>query len=438
MAYTRTFNDFNGRWNEHVTSNGSSILSSIYTYAATGTRTGEKVIDWKKKVAAGLNAGSAYSLDRSKLVEWVMGDITSKSHSRTLPRENYVVRYTGAEVSCRPIKPVHLSTQISDVEATALAKLYKKIKQEQQHMNSLAIIAEFADVVRQFGAPAASLVDLTNRRLNRLELERRGLKGTIAFKKIKWAKIVASTYLEWSFGLAPLIDDTAKAAEAMARWQLESEGLHKLRKKVVSRASQVVTQLTAAPATINATSTKFVCDYRSKIETEARIQYTVGLKATPTADFGSNDRLIQLLGFDHANWVPAIWEAVPWSWLIDYFTNVQQILDAAVTSTSEVKWISKAVTYKTTREIYTSLNTGLTAKAYGPAFNDILDDLDSPNGQAHAGRSKVIRTTLTRTIPSSLGVPPLSLEIPVKPKQLANMVAVLFSRRATNSALWLI
>lgn len=436
-SYTRQYSqDYN--WLRKVTRNGVHVASVYLSTKVTGSRTGESVKDYKEKIKAGQQAGSPYTLDRNFVLGVEEGRATygaTEKYVGALPRppswnpNTYRETWQGMQNIPVPVLS-HLSVSPSKAEAIALAKTYKKIREEQQHMNSPAVIAEFVDVLRQFGSPARALVDLTNRRFNRLELERRRLKGSTTFKRIKWSEIVASTYLEWSFGLAPLISDTRSAAEALARWQYEKTDNPHFRAKIVSRGEDVAIQKATDPG-VKAWNSAYMYYKRAYIKkTAARCQYVVGLNGSLRADFGSNERLLQLLGFDHKNWIPALWEAVPWSWLVDYFTNVQQILEAAATGQAAVSWIVKTAT---TRSEYLETND----------IDGHLTALDAKNNNrygsasGHFGRYKQVRVTQVRTLPTTLGVPPLYFEIPSQLGQLANMTALLFSRRPGQSALWL-
>lgn len=414
---------------------GSSDTTWSINTNVSSTRSGTKVDNWKEKIRKGENATSDYSLTGVRVILGKPYELTARF--KQFPPDgagDQAIRIYGYP-SIEKIEVVndHLSVNTSEAEAMALSKTYKKVQSEWQHMNSPAIIAEFLDVIRQFGKPAEALVDLTNRRLNRLALERRGLKGSTSFKKVKYAEIVASTWLEYSFGLAPLISDSMAAAETLARWQLEKE-LPQLRKKMQSRGlSQNATVFTGATGVSPIAGIPTTMRGSIKKVTKHRVQYTLGLAGEITADYGSNDRLIQLLGFDHANWVPAIWEAVPWSWLVDYFTNVQQILDASVTNTGRIKWISKAVSTVTEKTYTTSiLKSGIASSYAAVKYKQV-----EPFAEKGDGAVKVIRTTFTRTSPTSLGVPPLVIEHPFnQAKKVANMVAVLFKKKG-NSALWI-
>lgn len=396
--------------------------------ACSGTRTRQKVAGWRQIIKDGGDATGPYSLDATTIRALKPATFSQSTTGLVYNPSNVTNTevYTGLPYTVH--LPQVIPTSGPKADSIALSKLYRKIKSEQEQLNSLASLAEIADVIRQFGSPAAALVDLTNKRLNRLELERRGLKGTVVFKRAQWHRIVASTWLEYSFGLAPLIADTENVAKALARFNFEDQLVKK--KKTSARgedeARQVTTQTNASIGSGN---------IRYRVSTEdtstSRCQYIVGLSATRTADFGSNERLLELLGLNSANLIPAAWEAVPWSWLIDYFSNVGNILEACATSTASVTWMCKTTSSKHVRK-----KTGT------------IDDNSSNNRVAALSRKTVsrsggqasyeaVRTILSRTKPTSLGCPALYLELPTRNKQLANMVAVLFARREKSSALWL-
>lgn len=437
MTYTRQFRDSSYR--NAIFTNGYSFKpGSIFDMTVTGSRTGVKVENWKEKIRLGQNASSPYTSDRSRVIYGEPLDFQLAVRQRDAPYTLYANRIAGHPhaIGVNPMIDHLVNVNKTLAGNDAIGKTYKKLAQEQQHMNSPAVIAEFLDVIRQFGKPAEALVDLTNRRLNRLELERRGLKGSTSFKKIRYAEIVASTWLEYSFGLAPLISDTKAAAETLARWQLEKTNpeLIRLRKKIQSRGSSEASSTGTYLWDISPVSSSPGQTCSEVTKTEYRVQYTVGLQGEISADYGSNERLLQLLGFDHANWIPAIWEAVPWSWLVDYFTNVQQILEASVTNTSRVAWVSRSVTTKTSKIFTPKLSPELIIKTYA---NSVNAHPVSPYTLKGTGSMEIIRTSLVRDVPTFLTVPPLIVKHPFdKAKKVANMVAVLFKRKG-NSALWI-
>lgn len=394
-----------------------------------GSRTCQSVPGYREIIRNGGNATGPYSLTASKVERYKTGSwsVSTTGIVPSVPETTNTHRVTG--IASNLSVPVTNNTLLSKAEAIALSQAYRKIRQETERLNTLASLAEFTDVVRQFGAPFAALVDLSNKRLNRLELERRGLKGSIVFKKAKWARIVASTWLEYAFGLAPLISDTKKVAEAYARFQNDQE-LSKLllRSKIVARGSD---DLSIPSYSSSLMFSSWVGVRTTQIDTQSsRCQYVVGLNAPLTPDFGSNERLLQLLGIRAENLIPAAWEALPWSWLIDYFTNVGSILEAASTSTANVAWVSKTSTVKLTRKIVESLDMEVTRARVAALSRKITGTYNQ------TGVVEIIRTVLTRQT-ASLGIPPLTFQLPTEAGQLANLAAVLLARREKTSALWL-
>jgi hypothetical protein len=169
-----------------------------------------------------------------------------------------------------------------------------------------------------------------------------------------------------------------------------------------------------------------------KTVTEARAQYVVGLSGDVRADFGSNDRLLELLGLEPRNIPLAIWEAVPWSWLVDYGTNVQQILAAGATITSRVKWIVLTEVTQTVQSSETSA-----VPSYDPGTYLLTSFRSDVPPKAEDRGVKMIRTTLSRTLPTTLGVPPLYFKSPMGDlKKMANLLAIAVTRSRDRTT-WL-
>lgn len=432
MSYTKNWiesNDFHTDWR------GPTTIASPGSVVFTNTRTGTKLEDWKGRIRRGEQAATPYYLDATTVVSKRAG---SADLAATIPRPPELPSAgTQAQVFkgfvSRPTPILeHFAPVQGTAEAKALTGLYKKINEEGQRLNTTATIAEFLSVVRQFGKPMDAIVDLSNRRLNRLELARKGLSGSTTFKKQKWAEIVASTYLEYSFGLAPLISDVRGIAEAFARWKYEQTGEQRFRARLVSRAEDENARVYDNPAVLDGIPNSwFVWEKSHKVSTKVRVQYSVGMRSNIYADFGSNDRLLELLGFTPRNWIPGLYEAIPWSWLLDYFTNMQDILEAGVTSTAGVTWISKTVSTVTEHQVKHFVRGDATVARIS-SFGW------TGRGTGTGGSYTVRRTTMQRTTPDSLGIPPLIYEHPFDSwKKSLNLAAVLMSRRASSSALWL-
>lgn len=398
-------------------------------------QSGEKVVDYKEKIRRGQDASSAYKMDATEVVTIEEGKCSFLRKSKPgLNLPDSIDLFVGLPATVDAA--LHLTDRMDEARSRALTKIYKKIQSRQQELSLPASLVEVLDVVRQFGAPMNALVDLTNRRLNQLALERKRLKGSTSFKRIKWHEIAANTWLEYSFGLAPIIADTRSIAEAIGRWQYEMENnktppflsLPRIRARasVESGIQTVTTGNTVGYIDLNHNTFR-------KVKTEFGCNYVVALMPSYHADFGSNDRLLQLLGFDHANWVPALWEGVPWSWLVDYFLNIQAILEAGATSTVDVQWVNHTERKVTTTTVVNSPDWGRTAA------NVNLTSYNFVSGIGTMARWEAKRTNLQRFKDlNKLGVPSLYVKHPFGNfKKTLNLVAALMSRRPNASAVWI-
>ncbi len=414
-----------------TTSSGVNVLNGngfqtpgIYQVTKSGTNNPR----WRDEVRTGNSAGTPRSLSGVRVLDYRSGTVRCTYSINSGPSKITTDEYfTG--FSYPMAQPLSFLSSFSTANATALAEVLRKIDQQATQWQGLSFFAEFSDVVRQFGHPFKSIVSLTHNHLNRLESSSRGLTGSLARRRTTMSKIVADTYLEYAFGLAPLISDARKAAEALARYQYEGDPTNNpvLRKRVVGRGSETyVKDTTLGSGFIAGSGTKIVFDTIIGQQSEARVQYIVGLKTAPVANYGSNDRLLGLLGFTPSKFVPAIWEAVPWSWLVDYFTNVGDVLFSIGVDKSSVSWINKSTTMVDELSVHGKVNYTLSRQAVANAGYWTFDVAGSD-----LGFYKVRRTSFTRTIPSTLGWPDLVWSLPSDHlgSKLAALSAVLIQRK---------
>lgn len=392
------------------------------------TKSGSSVPGWKELIAKGEFAASPYSCDLSRLDYLrsslgVSTEYTNPGVSQT--KETFKGTYRRPSRPSVPAFPVEVSNK-------ALVRILEKIRSQVEHVNVLPALAELRQTVSQFGAPASAILSLTNRHINKLELAARGLGGSTSFRKIAWHRIVASSYLEYAFGIAPLIEDTRLIAEALARWKAEYEGelprpTSDIFHSNVKQKSSTMT--TSALSWMSPCANLGVVDMY-KTTTEHGCRYSARLLHSLQADYGSNDRLLQLLGFDNPlNFVPTIWEVIPWSWLIDYFLNVQQIIEAGVTNTSYVSWIVKSTKTKVIYSYIGKPEFRALVAGWAPARPSMISN--------HLGQWQVTRTVYNRSLPTSLGLPIPVLSYPNSVKKLANASAALFARRANANSMWI-
>jgi hypothetical protein len=124
--------------------------------------------------------------------------------------------------------------------------------------------------------------------------------------------------------------------------------------------------------------------YESHTETTSQVKYYGMIKATPPGF----QNALQGFGLDVYDIVPAVWEAVPWSFFVDYFVNVNEMLDSMRYWSAEVSWLNRAVKNSVTN-IYSSVQ--------GEYLHDGYYQLGGTHS-ARAGAEYVNRIKLT-TLP---------------------------------------
>lgn len=143
-------------------------------------------------------------------------------------------------------------------------------------------------------------------------------------------------YLAFAFGVKPLLSDAQGIGETLARHSHDSRHT-KVRGygKASFRASAANTVEAIGGGQLYGTRTRVQESYYEVI-------YRAGLRyEAELAAFGSAGRLAELSGFTLDNFVPSIWNLLPMSFLVDYFTNVGDILETAFTDTSRVTWVCR-------------------------------------------------------------------------------------------------
>lgn len=415
MSYTKTFNDsiaYDGYTkNNTVTTVVAGVKSSI------GSRSGAKVENWREKIRIGQQAGSLFTSDRTRLLSKEVGLAQAVGTIPSNPSAGVRTQAVSGLITGISIPVTHLVASQSEANTMALTNVYKKMNSQISHMNAPAAFLEMADVVRQFGSPFRSILRLYESHINRLYLQSRGIRA-LKYNRTDYLRLAADTYLELAFGLQPLINDTRKAAEALARLTFEATEEIPAPKRLVGRGMSENAKSTYDDPAV-APNVWIRYQKHTIVRTKVKTQYVCGFSSFPRADLGSYDRLMQLLGFRPESWIPAVWEAVPWSWLFDYVTNVGDLLLSLEASTIKPTWIVRTDTQVSEVETLIRMDKANTRSGFSSAgwtVKELTGDL--------IGTHKCQRTTVQRTLPMTLGLPTLSFTLPKGTRQMLALGAV--------------
>jgi hypothetical protein len=288
-----------------------------------------------------------------------------------------------------------------------------------QNQASGAILNAYLDATKQFGALdfAAEISETIGMFTNPIK----GLFGASvglakkvgSIKKYArdasvYAQKLGSIYLGWKFGIEPLAHDLVNAAIAadMLLNQKERQFVVDIRgngrsAEKISLGFDTLTDAYAPYAVQDVWATS-LCEVRYKGK--------VGVGLNFPSDWAA------LCGFTPPNVIPAVWEGVPFSFLIDYFTNVNQVLSRSSLSnaTPGLRYVTRGV--KNTMEI---AGGGYRFRGDHP---DVIDGFI--RGECGGGSFFTRRVRVHRS--SGAELPPVTLNFEVPgPGQITNVEALI-------------
>lgn len=317
--------------------------TTVQTVVIARTRTGVSMPNWREKIAKGENATtpltarwdagtSTYGSCMLKFYGLQWQPLAYAGHSHVTLGN---LQRTG-DTTLNARLPLSAATDPTYADNMARAKFYKALRRMEVQWSAPTFLGELGESLRMLRRPANALFRGSLGYLSALERARRG-------NPRYWARTAGDLWLEYSFGWVPLINDTKEAYDAYR--SLVNGGTKKtVLSKGFSHEVDASSTLSAADrgVTYKAFQTPFHYWYcnnakrneRIVVRYKAKIEETVEATELPSR---------AIFGFVPNEFVPTAWELLPWSFLIDYFTNVGDILNAWVTDSKRVAFVNKSV-----------------------------------------------------------------------------------------------
>lgn len=225
-------------------------------------------------------------------------------------------------------------------------------------------------------------------------------------------RIASDTWLEYSFGWSPLLSDVKSGAQAIRRL---SSKPHEYR-KVSAQAEEEYPVVPSSPL-YQRNIAQFTV-YRYSIRRKSGYScWIIGeVKCSVSSPLTMSS---EVLGFTPNDFVPTVWELIPYSFLVDYFSNIGDVINAWSFPKGSLSWHNRSTRRFTEREIL--------AWCYG-AFNPdpgLWTEESSDGSTLHVTQN---RTSLSRdTLP--LGLPYVVFEVPGSSLKWINIAALANMRR---------
>lgn len=395
-----------------------SQLTNSRVYTAVRTLTGTRLPKWHTVIVNGGNATTAMSavldsIDDSGPVLCVLK--CRRTSGETL--EHTVKGDAALTNNGRSLGSIDPSKPSTAADNLAKARFYKKLYSASTKFQGLTFVGELREALHMLRRPARALWDSNLGYLSALGKRKRGSPK-------HWTKTISGLWLEHSFGWTPLINDCKDAVKAYeelvrpnpkpvvvsggGRWEFDRTGeLDTFRRDGYS---------------LNVENAQIWSQDQCRLREEHIVRYKGAVRAQVEAPHW---RGWDLFGFTPQNLIPTAWELLPWSFLVDYFTNIGDILQASVTSTRNLTYVNRTEIRKTRytgRMFHTkSLPVGFTAPAWSVTSADSQD-------QTWDLRRKLVN----RSANSGISLPTLQLSASLSDGQLFNVAALLGQARALH------
>jgi hypothetical protein len=316
-------------------------LTDTYSANWTNYYSGFKNPNWKRQVRAGTQAGTGLTVTGKKLESvqpgWAYAENPSATSGIYRSIEQQGVPFIWNIPAVLPAN----GTKESAADAEARTAFYKHWDQERRLFDGATFLAELGDTIRMFRNPLSAFrrgLDAWNNRAYRLvrgrRLARLGNNSNAGVNQ-RLREALAGSWLEWSFGVAPLISDIEEGRKA-----LEEFPLWPTRIRISGDASVEEVSITRG----GRNERFFTWDYERHETKSYQVRYIGAMKPNVV---GKPRSLQGALSLEMRDFVPALWEWLPYSFLIDYFTNAGDLIRAYSNPLSGLAWQSKTVRRKT-------------------------------------------------------------------------------------------
>lgn len=422
-------NPYTGPWTE--------ITYPFWSQSSwTDEQNGYKNPGWKSKVKAGADAGTPYSRSFCD-VEMTGGSAHLAWQQQDGPYGMFYLWVQGTK-NLVPPADVPFNGYIQ-ADNQALVRFRKAIQEEYRQFQSLVFLGELGESVRMLRKPFAEMQRVIENHTERVvkravsikAAQKRAIlgrdrKGRPIYKRASLKELeqmVHSSWLEASFGMRPLLADTADIATTIARL---SDSIRRSRVSGFGSSPGIASMQTLPVAYADLAGNLVIQEVSTW-----KVKYRAGI-GNALNEPDSLSRLRQLAGFTPDQFVPTLWEICPWSFLADYFFNIGDCLSSYWTCTSYVQWANQSVVGVNQRTYNELVDHAAIRTAKGNTLRS-LTGLNLPR-TGKASRYQVTRTVLD---PANLPQPMIDSKkfSDWNPMKVANIVALLRSKTKVASTL---
>jgi len=282
----------------------------------TNTRIGIDYPAWRSRVRRGLNATTPYScnfqtFDTSARIDAsaVVTEPTSTPH-----RTEFIIRGTPASWTTAASDPTPLA--VAQADLTARSQFLSRYRSRRTQFQAGIFLGELRKTVKMIRSPVQALRESINGYV-RLAKKR-------AYKAKYPHQAIAETWLEYAYGIKPLVSDAEDAL------RLATAHPYRVFERISGNGIDVQ-ERAYTKLSYSSSACRVLYTRRSEGRVEVRIKGAIRAENNPPG-------FPEQCGLSWSNVLPTFWELIPYSFLVDYFTNVGKVIDGVSTGTVSLAW----------------------------------------------------------------------------------------------------
>jgi hypothetical protein len=297
-------------------------------------------------------------------------------------------------------------SKVIGAENAAKLAFVRKAKAVNRQFQGGVFLGELTEAIRMVKRPANALrngmggyLDALKKRRRFASVTPRALTGVSASRRFQ--RILSDTWLEYSFGWTPLLSDIDNGMKAIAN-HVVSPSRPRL---VVCAGKGSYSEFSVSQLGYLAQNLAF---FNGNVVTERKVdvKFYGAVRA-----YNPSNVPFRYYGVSLQEFIPTAWELVPWSFFVDYFANIGDILECSTLIRSDISWVNRGIKQSETLTHYCgALNTFGVPTVTGYCSG-------SPAKHEYA---EVFRTRWDGSL-----IPILQSKLPNTGRKLANITALL-------------
>jgi hypothetical protein len=302
--------------------------SQLFSRDISGFTTGVSLPTWKQLVKRRINATTSMNYAFRNLQEDLSAGFNSQLYTldeggNRKKWAEFQYTMTGPWFGRAPVTASFPADSTADV--TARLSLLGKIRDAQTQFNAGTFAGEIFETIRMLKRPASTL--------------RQGIDSYVsaarkAAKRVKSVPtknaVLRDTWLEYQYGWRPLIGDVDKAQQAL------SEAAAKITRLILTSGGKSEQNSTGS---INLTQNSIPIVGIFSTNRSVSVRYKVAVSIWGDGNNVGSARW----GLDGSNFFPNIYNLIPYSFLVDYFSNLGKVIDTACLQHFVIDWGCKTL-----------------------------------------------------------------------------------------------